>query len=334
MVLNRPSHRRRRASLSALVAVSLLAVAPAGMAQQGARVPKIGVLSGTRADNELCLRAFRSALSELGYVEGTTHTLELRWSDLREEAFPQLARDLVALRVDLIVSFTSEPHDSVRQATGTIPIVMASSMRPVERGLVASLPRPGGNITGIATFTSELMAKRIQILKEAVPTVSRLAVIRQTGQRNDLVVRDFEMAAQTLGLKLQPVEVRGPEDLAGAFQAAIRGGAQAVITTQGPFFSFHRARIAELALKHRLASMSGEPLAPQAGTLLFYGPSVLDACQRAASYADRILKGAKAAELPVEQLTKIEFIINLKTARALGLTIPASLLLRADQVIE
>lgn len=224
------------------------------------------MLSGNRSDNDPCLQYFRRGLGELGYIEGKTHVLEVRWSEGRQQPFPRLAGDLVGLKVDLIVSFVSEAHPAVKQATATIPIVMAVSTYPVEQGLVTSLSRPGGNVTGLALFTPELMAKRVQVLKEAVPTVSRLAVIRQPGHRNDLIMRDFEIAAQKLGIKLQVVEVQSPEDLPGAFQAAVRGKAQAVMTTQGPFFSLHRARIAELALMHRLPSISGEEGAPVAGT--------------------------------------------------------------------
>jgi putative tryptophan/tyrosine transport system substrate-binding protein len=334
-VLNGPGHKLRRTCLGGLAAIGLLVIAATGTAEQGARAPRIGVLSGQSTDKDLCLQRFRQGLSELAYVEGKTHVLEIRRSEGRQQPIPRLAGELVGLKVDLIVSLTSEAHLSVKQATATIPFVMAVSTYPVEQGLVASLARPGGNITGLATFTPDLMAKRVQILKEAVPTVSRLAVIRQPGHRNDLIVRDYETAAQQLGINLRVVEVRGSEDLAGAFQKAVRDRAQAVMSTQGPFFAVHAARIAELALKHRLPSLSGEvPLGPEAGILLSYGPSVSDDCQRAASYVDRILKGAKPAELPVEQPKKIESIINLKTARALDLTIPPSLLIRATRIIE
>jgi putative ABC transport system substrate-binding protein len=324
----------RGASLSTLVAISLVVIAAAATAQQGTNIPRIGVLSGNRADNDRCLQALRRGFGERGYVEGKTHALEVRWSEGRQEPFPQLAGELVGLKVDVIVSFVSEAHLAVKQATGTIPIVMAVSTYPVEQGLVASLARPGGNVTGVATFTPELMAKRVQILKEAVPVLSRLAVLRQPGHRNDLIVRDFETAAQQFGIKLRVVEVRRPEHLAGAFQTAVRDRAQAVITMQGPFFALHRAKIAELALKHRLPSLSGEGGAPEAGTLLFYGPSIQDACHHAAGYVDRILKGAKPADLPVEQPTKIELVVNLKTARALSLTIPRLLFARADRIVE
>jgi putative ABC transport system substrate-binding protein len=335
MVLNGPDHKPRCACLGVLAVVGILVIAATATAQPGARIPRIGVLSGSSADKDLCLQRFRQGLSELDYVEGKTHVLEVRRSEGRQEPIPRLAAELAGLKVDLIVSFTSEAHLSVKQATGTIPVVMAVSTYPVELGLVASLARPGGNITGLATFTPELMAKRVQILKEAMPTVTRLAVIREPGHRNDLIVQDYEAAAKKLGINLRVVEVRGPEDLAAAFQTAVRDRAQAVMSTQGPFFALHGARIAELALKHRLPSLSGEiPLGPEAGILLSYGPSPSDDCHRAASYVHRILKGAKPAELPVEQPTKIESIINLKTARALDLTIPPSLLIRATRIIE
>jgi putative ABC transport system substrate-binding protein len=211
---------------------------------------------------------------------------------------------------------------------------MTSSSYPVERGLIASLARPGGNITGLATHTGELMAKRVQILKEAIPGTVRLAVLRLPGHINDLMIKDIEAASTQLGLRLQVVEVRRAEDLPRAFQAAAGGGAQAIMTTQGPFFALNHVQIADLARRHRLPSLTGEPGAAEAGTLMFYGPHIREGCQRAASYVDRILKGAKPGDLPVEQPTKIELVINSKTATALGITIPPSLQARADQVIQ
>jgi putative ABC transport system substrate-binding protein len=243
-----------------------------------------------------------------------------------------MAAELVQLKVDLIVSFAVVW--AARDATASIPIVMTAGFHPVETGLVASLARPGGNITGVAMFTPGLMAKRVQILKEAVPKVSRVAVLHFEAQGSDLIVKDFEAAARQLGVQLQVIAVGRPEDLSGAFETAVRGGARALMTTQAPFFFLNRAQIAELALKHRLPSLSGEVNAADAGTLLFYGPYVPDGCRRAATYVDRILKGAKPAELPVEQPTVVELVVNLKTAKALGLTIPQSILRRADRVIE
>jgi putative ABC transport system substrate-binding protein len=265
MALNGPDHKPRRACPGALAVVGLLVIVATATAQQGPRVPRIGILSGQTANRDLCLEKLRQGLSGLDYMEGKTHVLEVRRSEGRQEPIPRLAGELVGLKVDLIVSFTSEAHLSVKQATATIPVVMAVSSYPVEQGLVASLARPGGNITGLATFTPELMAKRIQILKEAVPTVTRVAVIREPGHRNDLIVRDYLTAAQKLGISLRVIEVRAREDLTGAFQTAVRDGAQAIMSTQGPFFGLHGAQIAELALKHRLPSFSGEvPLGPEA----------------------------------------------------------------------
>ena len=183
-------------------------------------------------------------------------------------------------------------------------------------------------------FTPELMAKRVQLMKELVPKATRIAVLRLSGRLQDLVVRDMNAAARQLGIELQPIEVRGEEDIAAAFDTAIKGRAQAVMSTQGPFFWRLRSQIAQLALKHRLPSLSGEPTAAEAGSLLFYGPDVMEGCQRAAKYVDRILKGVKPADLPVEQPTKIDLVINVKTATALGLRVPQSLVLRADRVIQ
>ncbi len=318
---------------SLVLALALLA-APLVVAAQQAMVPKIGVLIFGFANNpNPCLERLRLGLSELGYVEGRTHVLELRWAEDRTDLFPSLAADLVRLKVDLIVSANALAAVAVKEATTSIPVVLASSFYPVELGVIASLARPGGNITGVTHFTPELMAKRVQLLKDVVPGASRIAVLRLPGHIHDLVVRDMAAAANQLGAQLQVIEVRRVEDLPAAFDAAGRS-AQAVMSTQGPFFYSNRVQIAKLALKHRLPSLSGEPAAAEAGALLFYGPNVFEGCQRAAKYVDRILKGAKPADLPVEQPTKIELEINLKTAKALGLTMPQSLLGRADKVIQ
>ena len=201
-------------------------------------------------------------------------------------------------------------------------------------GVIASLDRPGGNVTGVTHFTPELMAKRVQLLKELLPSASRFAVLRLPGRLQDLVVKDMDAAARRLGVQLQVIEVRSEEDFQAAFEAAIAARVQAVMSTQGPLFWHNSVRIAQLAREHRLPSLSGEPNAAEAGALLFYGPNVFEGCRRAVRYVDRILKGAKPAELPVEQPTKVVLMINLKTAKAIGLTIPQSLLLRADEVIQ
>jgi putative ABC transport system substrate-binding protein len=315
------------------ISLGLLA-APRAVEAQQAKVPRIGVLSGESRTHSPCLEALRRGLSELGYVEGRTYILEPRWADGRIEPFPSLAADLVRLKVDVIVSAAGPAAEVVKGATTSIPIVLASSFYPVELGVITSLAHPGGNITGVTHLTPELMAKRVQVLKEAVPAAARVAVLRVPGRVQDLVIRDMEAAARQLGIQLQVIEVRRAEDLARAFAAVVTGRGQAVMSTQAPLFFQQGAEIAQLALKHRLPSLSGEPNAAEAGALLFYGPSIFEGCQHAAKYVDRILKGAKPADLPVEQPTKFELVINLKTAKALGLTIPPSVLARADQVIE
>ncbi len=297
-------------------------------------MPKIGVLSLDFPDNATCVDRFRRGLGDLGYVEGRTLVLELRWAKDRVDLLPGLAADLVRSNVDLIVSASGPAAAVVKEATTAIPIVLASSFYPVEAGIIQSLAHPGGNVTGVTHFTPELMAKRVQLMKELVPKATRIAVLRLSGRLQDLVVRDMNAAARQLGIELQPIEVRGEEDIAAAFDTAIKGRAQAVMSTQGPFFWRLRSQIAQLALKHRLPSLSGEPTAAEAGSLLFYGPDVMEGCQRAAKYVDRILKGVKPADLPVEQPTKIDLVINVKTATALGLHVPQSLVLRADRVIQ
>ncbi len=327
----------RRAFMSGIT-LGLLATPLAAGAQPAGKVWRIGLLvSGPAPGEHACVLALRRGLTDLGYVEGRTHVLEIRWAEGRpEDTFPRFGAELVRLGVDLVVSVTSQGLREAKDALAGVPVVMAAGTYPVERGLAASLSRPGANITGMATFTGELFAKRIQILAEAVPGVSRAVVLRIPGDQSDLVVRDLEKGARKLALKLRVIELKGEgaEDLPAAFQTASRGGAQAVMTTQGPFFYRHRRVIAELALKHKLPSLSGEPRAAEAGTLVTYGARIDESCHRAATFVDRILKGAKPADLPLEQPIRFDLVINLKTAKALGLTIPQSLLQRADQVIE
>jgi len=322
----------RRAAIVATLALGL--VAPPLTTAQPGKLPKIGVLSLEAPDDAPCVDSFRRALGELGDVEGQTHGFELRWARGRMDVLPSLAADLVRMNVKIIVSASGPAATIVKEATTSIPIVLASSFYPVEAGLVASLAHPGGNVTGVTHFTPELMMKRVQLLKELLPRASRVAVLRVPGRLQDLVLRDMETAARQLGTQLQIVEVRRDEDLGAAFETAVKGRAQAVMSTQEPLFWRQRGQIAALALKHRLPSLSGEPTAAEAGALLFYGPDVFEGCSRAARYVDRILKGAKPADLPVEEPTKIRMVVNLKTARALKVTVPPSLLARADQVLE
>ncbi len=325
----------RRAFIGVLTG-GLLAAPLTAEGQQPGKIPRIGVLvTGPPPGEHVCVLALRQGLADLGYVEARTHVLEIRWAERQpEKTFPSFGAELVKLGVDMIVCVTSQGLVEAKQAIASVPVVMAASAHPVEHRLVASLSRPGGNITGLATFTGEMFAKRVQLLAEALPGVSRVGVLRLPGDQNDLVVRDLEMAARRAGLKLQVIEVKSPEDFPGAFQAVVRGRAQAIMTAQGPFFLQHLRQTAELAMKHKLPSFSGEPTAADAGILMSSGASISASCHRAAYFVDRILKGARPADLPVEQSPTFNLEINLKTAKALGLTIPQSLLLRADRVIE
>src|SRR5262245_10348890 len=262
---------KRLIAVAVLLAACLLVARLGADAQPAGKMPRIGIVSGDDPGNSPCVDALLRGLGELGYVEGKTHTLELRWSEGRPDAFPALAADLVRLKVDLIVSAAGPAAPAVKEATSTIPIVLASSFYPVESGIIASLARPGGNVTGVTHFTPELMAKRVQLLKEMVPGASRFAVLRLPGHMQDLIVKDLESAARRLGIRLQVIEVRRDEDLTRAFEAADAGRAQGVMSTQAPLFVHNNAPIARLALKHRLPSLSGEPGAAEAGTLLFYG---------------------------------------------------------------
>jgi putative tryptophan/tyrosine transport system substrate-binding protein len=330
------THRSLRSVLAVLsFAAAVLALPSLALGQAGTSA-RIGMLvTGPPPGEHACVLAFRQGLVELGYVEGRTHVLEMRWAAGRpEETFPRLGNELVRRGVDLVVAVASQGLIEARDVLSSVPVVMAVSSYPVERGLIASLKRPGGNITGMATFTGELYAKRIQLLAEALPRVSRVAVLRVAGDMSDFIERDLQAAARLFGLTLQVIDVAHPEDLPDAFQAAVRGRAQAIMTTQSPFFYQQRQLMADLALKHKLPSFSGEPMAAEAGILITHGASIPDSCRRAAAFADRILRGAKPAELPAEQPTRFELIINLRTARALGITVAPALLVRADRTVE
>ena len=318
--------------------LAALSVAFVGFAQPAGKVARIGVLvSGPPPDEHSCVQAFRRGLADLGYVEGRTHVLDIRWADKQqpEETFPRFGADLVKLGVDLIVSVTSQGLTEAQDVIKAVPVVMAASSYPIERRLISSLERPGGNITGLATFTLELHAKRLQLLTEALPGLSRVALLRVMGEQSDFILRDMEKTARLLKVKLQVLDVKRAEELPRAFQAAASGGAQAVMTTQSPFFYQSIRLIADLALKHKLPSISGEPNAAEAGILMTHGANrIADGCHRAAWFADRILKGAKPVDLPAEQPTRYELVLNFRTARALGLTLPPSFLVRADRTIE
>jgi putative ABC transport system substrate-binding protein len=321
-----------------LLTLALSLMAPlAAEAQPAGKVPHIGVIMqgippGEAGDE---LDVFRQGLRDLGYVEGQTIVLDVRWGEGQHERYPALAADLVRLPVDVIVAAGGSPARAAQHATTTIPIVMLVGVDPVAQGLVASLARPGGNITGLTVMTRELSGKRLELLTETVPGLSRVALLVDAGNPNRQAhLHAHEAAARGLGLQLLPLEVRGPDEFVGAFQAAMQWQAQALIMAQGALFLTQRARLAELALASRLPTMSGETGYADAGGLMHYGPDLPGSFRRVAVYVDKLLKGAKPADLPVEQPTKFELAINRKTAQALGFTLPAVLLFQADKVIQ
>jgi putative ABC transport system substrate-binding protein len=279
--------------------------------------------------------AFRQGLRELGYVEGQNITIEYRFPEWKYERLPGLAADLVRLKVDVIVAASPPATEAAKQATSTIPIVFTVSGDPVAEGFVASLARPGGNITGLSTIGPDLVGKQLEMLKGVAPKVSRVAVLQNPKQPSHArAVRQAEGAARALGMQLQVLEAHTPSEIESAFAAMSSQRAGGVLVLRDAVFRAQRAQIVALAAKSRLPAVFGLREEAEAGGLIAYGASVPEMFRRAATYVDRILKGAKPAELPVEQPTKFELVINLKTAKALGLTIPPSLLAQADQVIQ
>jgi len=306
-------------------------------AQQAARLPKIGFLATTtQASVYQPIVAFRQRLRELGYVEGKTVLLEFRSADGAPERLPQLARELVALKPDVIVTTTDPAIAAVRRETQTIPVVMAFSSDPAGAGFVASLAHPGGNVTGVSTLSAETSGKRLELLMDVVPGLARVALLWSPDSRGNLLeYKETELAARSLHVELQSVELYRAEDLDRAFSAVTNGHAQALIVPAGnPVAVSRRNQIASLAQQIRLPSIYGAREFVEDGGLMSYGPSVTDLFRRAAIFVDKILKGAKPADLAVEQPTKFDLVINLKTAKALGLTIPQSLRVRADEVIQ
>jgi putative tryptophan/tyrosine transport system substrate-binding protein len=285
---------------------------------------------------ERVLEAFLRALRELGWVEGQNLIIEYRWAEGKVERLPDLAADLVRSKVDLIVAPAGSAALAAKNATSSIPIVMIFPSNPVEIGLVASLRRPGGNVTGTTSSPGpEIFGKQLQILKETIPRASRVALLRNPAdQAGATQATEVKAAARSLGIRLQDVEVRGPEEFDSAFAAMARERADALLVGRDATFLVNSARVAERALKGRLPTMYSYRESVEAGGLMAYAVNMTDFIARAASYVDKILKGAKPGELPVEQPTKFELVINLKTAKALGLTIPPSLLQRADELIQ
>jgi putative tryptophan/tyrosine transport system substrate-binding protein len=308
-------------------------------AQPPKHVPRIGLLITTsRAAEAMNIEAFRRGLHALGYVEGQNIMLEYRYADGNLEQLPPLAAELVQLNVAVIVTTGTTPTRAAQHATKTIPIVMTVVGDPIEAGFVASLAQPGGNITGLIQISGQLNGKRLELLKEAVPEMARVAMFVDgtwTAQQRSEFVQEAQLAAQALGLTLQLLEVQGPHpDVDGAFSTATRERAEALLIPPGPVLNLHRKRVVDLAAQSRLPAMYFFRGFVEAGGLMSYGPSQPENFRRAATYVDKILKGTKPADLPVEQPTKFEFVINLKTAQALGLTIPPSILFQADEVIR
>jgi putative ABC transport system substrate-binding protein len=309
-------------------------------AQQSERLPRIGYLSRaakpTAENPDLKAEAFRQGLRDLGYLEGKNIYIEFRYAEGNGQRFPSFLAELIELRVDVLVSGTIQAIRAAKQATQKIPIVIVTQGDPVASGLIDSLARPGGNITGLTRFTRELNGKRLELLKEAVPGVSRVLVLGDAGARTAAnTVKEYETVSRALNIQLQSVEVRDPNhDLDGAFEAAAKARANALLTVSSPVLDRHRRKISELAKKNRLPSMNEESHWVEAGGLLSYAANDADNFRHAAVYVDKILKGAKPADLPVEQPTKFEFVINLKTAKQIGLTIPPNVLARADKVIK
>jgi ABC-type uncharacterized transport system substrate-binding protein len=320
----------------ALCTLLLAPYAPT-QAQQPRKIPRIAWLTNTPISASAGRHeAFRQGLRELGYVEGKNIFIEWRSAEGKSERAAALAAELVRLKVDVIVTAGSGGTRAAKGATSTIPIVMASDDDPVGNGFVASLARPGGNITGLSQVSRDLSGKRLEILKEVVPKLSRVAVLgTSSSPGNARVFKEIEIAAGALGVKLQYLDVLSGKDIEPAFLAAIKGRADAALEIiEGPIRSAHRKEIAALAIKSRLPLMVERPDHVEAGGLMSYGVSLYDLDRRAATYVDKILKGAKPADLPVEQPTKFELVINLKTAKQIGLTIPQWVMVKADKVIK
>jgi ABC-type uncharacterized transport system substrate-binding protein len=321
----------RRAFVTGLGAV--LAAPLVADAQQAEKTARIGVLLFGTPEGEPNLPAFREGLRELRYVEGRNIVLQYRFAESRAERLPALAAELVSLRPDAIFALGGDVAPFARAATSTIPIVMAVSVDPVETQLVSSLARPGGNLTGVTFVSSDLAAKRLELVKQIAPRIVRIGVLWNPNHI-DPEYRETQGAARNLGVQVQSLEVRAPADFDDAFAAASAGRTEALLVVSSRLTLSARRQIVDFTAKNRLVLVASWKMWALSGAILSYGPDVDAIVGRAAIYVDKILKGAKPADLPVERPTKFEFVINLKTAKALGLTIPPSLLLRADQVIE
>jgi len=318
--------------------ITILLITGSVHAQQLTKIPRIGFLDDSTASNiAVRLDMFRQELSKLGWIEGKNVAIEYRFAEGKLERLPELAADLARLKVDVIVTRATTATLAAKRATTTIPIVMAAAADPVSAGLVASLARPGGNVTGFSNLASELITKRLEVLKDAVPKLSRVGLLMATGGSiaRDLQLRELRPAAAALKLKLEEIEAQlDAKSLESAFQTAKRNQVDGIMTTAGPGVFAERKRIVELASKYRLPAIYPQDEFVEAGGLMSYGADYDDFYRRAAVYVDKILKGAKPADLPVQQATKFEFVINLKAAKQIGLTIPPDVLARANKVVK
>src|SRR3989475_9651878 len=327
---------KKRVFALAVALVLILTSVTRNEAQQAKKVWRIGFLAATSPSVEAArIEAFRQGLREVGYVEGKSIVIEWRWAEGKAERLPGLAAELVHLKVEVIVTGGSTSTGAAKQVTTTVPIVMAQVNDPVGSGFVASLARPGGNMTGLSTLVPELSGKRLELLKEVVPRLSHVAVFGDsTTPGNAQALKETEPAAKAFKVQVQYLDILGPKDIESAFRQASKGRADAVLVLGAPILISQRKQIADLAVKNRLPAMYGQPEYVEEGGLMSYGVSIVDLYRRAATYVDKILKGRKLADLPVEQPTKFELVINLKTANQIALTIPQSVLFRADRGIK
>jgi putative tryptophan/tyrosine transport system substrate-binding protein len=328
--------KRRCITLLAMLALSVLTAPLSSGAQQPTRVPRVGyVFSFTAAEGRHLWEACRQGLRELDYVEGKTIVLEPRWAEGQYERLPGLVAELLRLKVDVMVVAATPGNLVAKAATNTTPIVMVAVGDPVRSGLVASIARPGGNITGLSLLGPEHSGTRLQLLTEVLNKVSRVAVLLNPSNPGTFpLLEETQVAARVLGIQLQLLEVRNPDEFEQAFAAGAQGRAQALLVFDDPVIHSYRARIVAWAAKRRLPAMYGTREFVDDGGLMSYGPHRPDLYRRSATYVDKILKGTKPADLPVEQPTRFEFVINMKTAKTLGISFPPTILIRADQVIQ
>jgi putative tryptophan/tyrosine transport system substrate-binding protein len=327
---------KRAKVIGAVFTTLLLAISSSANAQQLTNVPQVGTLfSGYSSTATHYVAGLRQGLRELGYVEGQNIAIQYRWAEGRSDRFPDFAADLVRAKVDLIFAWGTTAVTAAKQATTTIPIVFVGVGDPVGSRVVSSLARPGGNITGLTNISAELSSKHLELLKEVVPGLSRVAALRNpVNPASASQLKETQAAATGLGVQLRVMEVPDPKEFENAFSAVTRWRAGALIVLADPVFLSHRIQISELAARSRLPTVFNVGQYVDSGGLMAYGPSLVDSFRRAAYYVDKILKGAKPADLPIEQPTKFELVINLKTAKQIGLTIPPNLLARADKVIR